>query len=89
MDLFLPVHFCRMEEAVPESCSAPNVCRESDGEQQELGAGQDAQLGGEEEVRKGVGGLGIKCPHGTEGRSSVLECWLSVSSLLLAKPLNS
>uniref|UniRef100_A0A8V0ZTS8 Kinesin-like protein n=1 Tax=Gallus gallus TaxID=9031 RepID=A0A8V0ZTS8_CHICK len=40
----------RMEEAVPESCSAPNVCRESDGEQQELGAGQDAQLGGEEEV---------------------------------------
>ncbi|XP_072212982.1 kinesin-like protein KIF18B [Excalfactoria chinensis] len=40
----------RMEGAVPKSCSAPSVCRESDGEQQELEAGQDAQLGGEEEV---------------------------------------
>uniref|UniRef100_A0A8C3PW55 Kinesin-like protein n=1 Tax=Chrysolophus pictus TaxID=9089 RepID=A0A8C3PW55_CHRPC len=40
----------RMEEAVPKSCSAPCACRESDGEQQELGARQDAQLGGEEEV---------------------------------------
>ncbi|XP_015740956.1 kinesin-like protein KIF18B [Coturnix japonica] len=39
----------RMEGAVPKSCSAPSVRRESDGEQQELGAGQDAQ-GAVEEV---------------------------------------
>lgn len=77
-----------MEEAVPKSCLVPSACRESDGEQQELGAGQDAQLEGEEEVREGVGGLGIKCPHGTEDRNSVLGCWLSVSSLLLSKPFN-
>ncbi|XP_042749275.1 kinesin-like protein KIF18B [Lagopus leucura] len=37
-------------EAVPKSCSVTTACRESGGEQQELGAGQDAQLGGEEKV---------------------------------------
>lgn len=88
MDFFVSPRFCRMEEAVPKSCSDRTACRESGGEQQELGAGQDAQLGGEEEVRERVGGLGVKCPHGTEDRSSVLGCWLSVSSLLLTKPFS-
>ncbi|XP_042692775.1 LOW QUALITY PROTEIN: kinesin-like protein KIF18B [Centrocercus urophasianus] len=40
----------RMEEAVPKSCSVTTACRESGGEQQELGTGKDAQLEGEEEV---------------------------------------
>ncbi|NXJ04200.1 KI18B protein, partial [Odontophorus gujanensis] len=40
----------RLEEAIPKSCSALSARGESGGEQQELGTGQDAQLGGEEEV---------------------------------------
>ncbi|XP_065603783.1 kinesin-like protein KIF18B [Cyrtonyx montezumae] len=40
----------RLEEAIPKSCSALTAHGESGGEQQELGAGQDAQLGGEKEV---------------------------------------
>lgn len=56
--------FCRLEEAVPNTCLAPDFQRESDGEQQKPEAGWPVQLQLEleKEVTGGVdsaGGLGM------------------------------